>query len=143
MGSDVQANRPITDGTQRLEVLVVGDEPTMRTIIALSLELDPAIFAREARSGLDAIEDVIDGRLKFDLILIDAVLPDIPTTRLLEALRRLARDGGISVPPSLVLINPAYGVDLSRIAEAGATAVLHKPFDPLTLGQHVRRLVHG
>jgi CheY-like chemotaxis protein len=63
-----------------VRVLHVDDEPDIRTVVEMSLGLDPAFAVRSCASGGDAITAAADWPP--DLILLDVMMPDMdgPTT---------------------------------------------------------------
>ena len=119
---------------EHIHVLVVEDDPTTLAIIAMSLDLDPRISFKSAECGEDAIEMAKSGET-FELVVMDAALPDMSGAALLE---QLLADAGSAAPPVLILTAQRWDGELDRLADAGAIAVIAKPFDPLALVGQLR-----
>ncbi|WP_010160808.1 response regulator [Sphingomonas sp. PAMC 26617] len=100
----------------------------------MSLNIDSKILFRTAECGSDAMEEVRSGAA-FDLIVSDAMLPDMSGVALL---RRLFVDVGSTAPPVVMLTALRWDQELDRLADAGAIAVISKPFDPLILADQLR-----
>lgn len=106
-----------------IQVLVVEDSPTARTLLVSLLETDPELeVVGQATSGREAVEMV--ARLRPDLVTMDVVMPDIDG---LEATRRI-----MAVAPTPIVIVTAHG-DSSELniafeaLKAGALEILPKP----------------
>jgi len=113
-------------------VLVVDDEPSIRLLCKVNLELEgyrvlEAATLAEARSHLrDAV--------------VDAVLLDV----------HVGREDGLELVPEIRSGQPACGIaffsgssEPGVVRGAGADAVIPKPFVPDYLVRTVDRLVHG
>ncbi len=120
---------------RRLYILAVEDDPNIRGIIELSLRLDPFIALRTVAYGWEVLDEVEHSPVSFDLILLDAILPDMSGVALIEALHADARTRTI---PVIVLTAMRTGSELDRLADAGAIAVMEKPFDPIVLADRLR-----
>src|SRR5688572_15107695 len=73
-------------------ILVIEDQPQMRTNLTLMLELIgfEVIAAEDGAAGLQALE-----RMKPDLILCDVMMPELDGYGVLEALRQDDETAGI------------------------------------------------
>jgi Response regulator containing CheY-like receiver, AAA-type ATPase, and DNA-binding domains len=103
-----------------INVLVVDDAKSIRTLLAKCLELD-GFSVEMAEDGKIALDMLL--KAKFDLVFLDIKLPVISGT---EVLRRM-REKGIQIP---VVIITAFGniknaIDCTRL---GAVAYVQKPF---------------
>ena len=69
-----------------------------------------------------------------DAILMDVMMPamDGPTT-----FREMQKMPNLTGIPVILLTAKVQGVDQRRFAGLGVTAVLFKPFDPLTLAEQM------
>ena len=114
-------------------ILYVDDEPDLREIALLALSLDPNLEVRTAASGAEAIATVADWMP--DLVLLDVMMPgmDGPST-----LARLRQDPRTAELPAVFITARAQPRDLQAFAALDARGVIAKPFDPMTLAQHVR-----
>jgi DNA-binding NtrC family response regulator len=117
------------------DVLVIDDEPVVRTAVQRVLEASGwrVATADDAQSGLDH-----PALAECRLVICDLMLPDRSGT---EVLRELAvRHPGLPV----VLITGYATPDLAvRAREAGAAAFLAKPFEARELTACVRQALAG
>lgn len=104
-----------------MNVLVVDDEPNMRTTLSRIL-LDEGYETAGAATGAEAVACWTERR--FDVILLDVTLPDADGVELLRSLRR-------TQPEARVILMSAYGTDELREAAiaGGAIAFLPKPLE--------------
>jgi CheY-like chemotaxis protein len=113
-------------------ILIIDDEDDIRQVAALSLETVAGWNVVTASSGTQGIRRAKDE--KPDAILLDVMMPgmDGPTT--FQELRKIPEIAGI---PVILLTAKVQGADQKRFANLGVSAVLFKPFDPLTLAQQM------
>jgi CheY-like chemotaxis protein len=113
-------------------ILIIDDEDDIRQVAALSLEMVAGWEVVTASSGTHGIRRAQDE--KPDAILLDVMMPgmDGPTT--FQELRKIP---GIARIPVILLTAKVQGADQKRFANLGVSAVLFKPFDPLTLAQQM------
>ncbi|MDH3269754.1 MAG: response regulator [Gemmatimonadota bacterium] len=119
-------------------VLVVDDDPTVRTVVARLIKLEGHVVL-EAEDGRVALRLMADRDI--DLALVDIYMPEMDGIELLMRLRGdfprtrvVAMSGGGPVPASHVL-------DVATLL--GATDVLQKPFGPDDVRAHLRALGRG
>ena len=109
-------------------ILVVDDEPYIGRIIQLKLESGP--YAVElAHDGRSALERLSSAK-RFDLVLLDIMMPHLSGLEVLAELRRLP---GREQTPVIMLTAKGQETDRVRAAELGATDFLTKPFSPKKL----------
>ena len=117
-------------------ILIIDDEDDIREVAALSLEAVAGWNIITASSGAEgmAIAAAAAPNEKPDAILMDVMMPEVdgPTTFGL-----MQQDPAIAGIPVLLLTAKVQGVDQRRFANLGVSAVLFKPFDPLTLAQQI------
>lgn len=117
-----------------LNVLHVDDEPDIREVAALALEMDPGISVRSAASGREALE-ILKSDAPVDVVLLDVMMPELDGPGTLEQLRSLPAHADT---PVIFMTARAQSNELDRFLSLGAIAVIIKPFDPMTLGQQLR-----
>jgi len=113
-------------------ILIIDDEDDIREVAALSLESVAGWQVTTASSGAEGMR--LAAAEVPDAILMDVMMPamDGPTTfREMQKLPELAKI------PVILLTAKVQGVDQRRFAGLGVTAVLFKPFDPLTLAEQM------
>ncbi len=117
-----------------LNVLHVDDEPDIREVAALALEMDPEIRVRSAASGREALA-VLETTMPVDIILLDVMMPELDGPSTLEQLRKISAHADT---PVIFMTARAQSHELDRFLGLGALAVIIKPFDPMTLAQQLR-----
>jgi CheY-like chemotaxis protein len=116
-----------------LRILHVDDEPDIREIVELSLTMDPTFIVRSCASGGDALATVADWPP--DLILCDVMMPKMDGPQTLIRLRENPKTANI---PLVFMTARAQSRELAHFKSLGATGVIAKPFDPMTLATSVR-----
>ncbi len=115
-------------------ILVVDDEPNVRTVLTMLLEDDgyEVVSAEDGQKGMA----MIDGLTDLDLVITDLKMPGADGLALLRALKQQGRD----VP--LVMIT-AYG-SIEKAVEAmksGAADFITKPFNKDVIRHVVHKLL--
>lgn len=118
------------------KVLLVDDEPDIRTIGAMSLRRVGGWEVTVAASGPECIAEV--ARERPDLVLLDVMMPGMDGPATLAALR--ADPVSASVPVIFVTAKVQRS-EIERWTALGALGVIRKPFDPLGLPKEIRALL--
>ena len=108
-------------------ILVIDDEPEIREIVRVSLELVggwKVASTGSAREGLTLAADQIP-----DAILLDVMMPDMDGPTAFQALQA---DPETRAIPVILLTAKVQASDLRRFERLGVAATIAKPFDPLT-----------
>jgi CheY-like chemotaxis protein len=128
-------------GAHRRRVLVADDEPAMRVLVRVNLQVE-GIEVVEARDGREALD--LAARERPDLLLLDVMMPGLDGW---EVARRLAESPETRDIPILFMTALAGSEDRRRGFEVGGVGYIVKPFDPILLGERVNRtlelLEHG
>jgi len=129
------AHRPATGyiGPRR-RLLVVDDHPTQRQMLAGML-LPLGFQIREAASGSECLESVLDQRP--DAVLLDITMDDMDGW---ETARRIRAQGITDLPIVMVSAN-AFENRADKLAEAGAQAFVDKPVIESELLSALQRLL--
>jgi DNA-binding response OmpR family regulator len=114
-------------------ILVVEDETEIRELIALHL-LRQGFKVTECDNVSDAIEQL--EKKKFDLILLDWMLPGLSGVDLLAYLKDKDIESRV-----LMVTAKTEPADIVQGLESGADDYLTKPFDPTILLARVRALI--
>lgn len=132
---------PRRDASAPRRVLVVDDEPAMRVLVRVNLQVE-GVEVVEARDGLEAVK--VATRERPDLVLLDVMMPGLDGW---EVARRLGAAPETRDIPILFMTALAGLEDRRRGFEAGGVGYIVKPFDPILLGERVNRtlelLEHG
>jgi DNA-binding response OmpR family regulator len=118
--------------TEGARVLVVDDDPSVRRLIALNLELD-GFQVRTAADGWAALAAALADPP--DVVTLDLTMPVLDGLGAAAYLRAADRLAGVPV----VLISAVVTPEDREVAEKiGVSAVLTKPFEPADLVAAVR-----
>ncbi len=114
-------------------ILVVDDEPRIRSLLRAYLEAD-GFSVTEAGTGGDAVR-LATGDLAPDLVLLDIGLPDVDG---FEALARIRRTSEV-----YVILVTARAEELDRLVglELGADDYVTKPFSPREVVARVKAVL--
>ncbi len=121
-----------------LRILHVDDEPDIRELVKLSLGLDPELSVRNCSSGSDALAAAAEWSP--DVILMDVMMPVMDGPQTLAHLRESQKTANI---PVVFMTARAQTRELEHFLSLGATGVIPKPFDPMTLADTVRGCLHS
>jgi PAS domain S-box-containing protein len=127
-----KGREPAEPAPAHATVLVVDDEPAVRSLARLVLERR-GHQVTEASDGQEALERVERGE-RPDLILLDLTMPRLSGADTLRRLRGLA-------PGTRVVLTTGYGAVSAMEAGQLADAFLPKPFTPDQLAELVRELL--
>lgn len=116
-------------------ILYVEDEPDIRAVAKLVLELDGGFEVAVCASGREALDRAKN--FAPDLIVLDVMMPDMDGPATLAELRGLP---GLRAVPAVFMTARAQPADIDQLLRLGAKGVIAKPFDPMTLVEQVRVL---
>jgi len=110
-----------------LRLLMVDDNAVNLMVARLMMQkLFPSATLVEAQSGAEALEKIKFQR--FDLILMDVVMPDMDGMQVTQHIRQ-SLTPPVSEMPVLALTASTNPVDHERCLAAGMNDVVHKPLD--------------
>jgi two-component system chemotaxis response regulator CheY len=116
-------------------ILIVDDDPSIRRLIATTLEDVSGFRLEEAADGEEAVERALDAEP--EIVFLDLEMPRVNG---IETCRRLRREPTL-VDVTIVVLTGDSGEVAERSAQAaGADLFLTKPFSPLHLLQLVDEL---
>jgi len=118
-----------------LHVLVVDDDPHMREIAKIALELDAHTTVSTCDSGEDAL--VAAPRLKPDMILLDLMMPRVDGV---ATMKRLREHEALAAVPVVFCSAAVQEDEIQRLLALGAADVIVKPFDFHNLRHLVRQI---
>jgi len=130
------SERPVeTSPATRQTVLVVEDERNIRELVCLHLGLEH-LACVEAADGRSALE--LARARRFDLIVLDLMLPGLDGVTVCRAIRRVSRNSGVPI-----LMLTARGDEADKVVglDSGADDYLTKPFGVRELMARVRALL--
>lgn len=114
-------------------VLCVEDDPDIRMIIEFSLATVGGYEVCLCPGGHSALAQAPIFRP--DIVLLDVMMPDLSGPETLAALRQQLGMKGV---PVVFMTAKAMPDEVEELLQYGATGVIVKPFDPVTLPQDIR-----
>ena len=119
-----------------MRLLLVDDDAGLRALLRTTFELAD-IEVEEAESAVLALKAIRERRP--DAIVLDVRMPGMSGLELCRYLKDDPETAAIAV----VLLTGSDGGESDHAEEAGADALVHKPFSPLELLSVVERLTDG
>jgi len=120
----------------RRRVLIIDDEDDIREVAKVSLEVTSNWEVLTAGSGGEGLQ--VAASEKPDAILLDYMMPVMDG---LVTFQKLQADQSTRGIPVILLTASKQPSELRRFAQMGFTAVMEKPFDPLTLMTEITRVM--
>jgi len=118
-------------------LLVVDDDAVILDLLRVNFELE----GHEVTTAPDGAAGLAEARRERpDLVVSDIMMPGMDGLELLAALRA---DPDLGQVPVVLLSAKAQSAEITAGLEAGATAYVTKPFDPLELVDLVRATLEG
>jgi len=116
-------------------ILLVDDEPEIRAIARMALEMVGHFEVRDFGSAEEALAAA--AVVRPDLILLDVMMPRMDGLQALARLRRIPVTSGTPVIFMTAKVQPS---EVAAYEALGAIGVIAKPFSPMALPDDVRRL---
>lgn len=117
-------------------VLIIDDEDDIREVAQLTLEMVGGWRVSTTDSGRTGL--VIAASEQPDAILLDVMMPEMDGLMTFQALKADAKTQDI---PVILLTAKVQSAEQRRFAEVGATAMIAKPFNPMTLADQVAEIL--
>ena len=119
--------------SKKISVLVIEDEEHIRTVLEYNLKLDDfdVYLAADGRTGLELAREKNP-----DVILLDWMMPDMDG---LKVLSELNCDENTKNIPVFMLTAKGMMEDVGRALYEGADDYITKPFDPMQLGEIIKK----
>jgi CheY-like chemotaxis protein len=117
-------------------ILLVDDEPDIRTIAEMSLSQVGGWTTHLAENGAQALE--LAAQHKPDVILLDVMMPEMDGVTTFKALAAQAETRNI---PVIFMTAKVQSHEKERYVGFGAAGVIAKPFDPMRLPTDIRNIL--
>jgi nitrogen-specific signal transduction histidine kinase len=130
-----EAEPPSAGASRRGRVLVVDDEPLIRSSLVRLLHTEHDVVEAASGSAAEAILAADDG---FDVILCDLIMPEMSG---MELHQRLAVSRPHLLERMVFMSGGAFTERASEFLQASPTRLIEKPIEVQGLRQLVRRLV--
>lgn len=115
------------------KVLYIDDEPDIREVACMSLEIDENFDVRSCASGLEGLK--VAQAWQPDIILLDVMMPGLDGPATLARLQPHPCTYDIPVVFITAKVQPG---ETEKLLALGVKGVLKKPFDPMMLARQVR-----
>ncbi|MFP4009525.1 MAG: response regulator [Spirulinaceae cyanobacterium] len=126
-------------GQATKKVLIIDDDPDIREVTQLSLEVSRGWQIITAISGLEGIEIAIAEQP--DLILLDVMMPGLNGVATLQRLKQHPK----TQPIPVIFLTAHVQVtktEREQYDKLGIELILSKPFDPLLLADAIAHALH-
>ncbi len=118
------------------KILIVDDEPDIRELAQMSLEMVSSWQAITAESGEEGIAKA--QQEKPDAILLDAMMPGMDGA---TAFQKLQADPSTKQIPVIMFTAKVQPADKNRFLDLGVKHIIAKPFDPLKIGSQISEIL--
>ena len=119
-------------------VLLIDDEADIRTIGELALSEVGGLEVFLADSGETGL--LLAKEKKPDVVLLDVMMPGLDGPSTFE---RLREDPETASVPVIFMTAKIQKHEVDRYHDLGATGIIAKPFDPMSLADEVKRIAGG
>lgn len=117
------------------KILYVEDEPDIRAIAQLALEMVGGFTLKICASGMQALQE--GEAFAPDLVLMDVMMPEMTGPMTLERLKTMPAMANVPVVFMTAKVQPA---EVAQFKALGVVDVIAKPFDPMQLANQVRKV---
>jgi two-component system OmpR family response regulator len=117
------------------KILYVEDDPDIQEIARLALVDVGGFVLQICTYGKEALKIAPD--FKPDLIILDVMMSDMDGISIFNSFRKL-KDTALT--PIIFLTARVQPEEVKQYLELGVLEVIHKPFDPLTLADSIRKI---
>jgi DNA-binding response OmpR family regulator len=116
-------------------ILYVEDEPDIRAVAKLALEMVGGYTVMLCSSGEEALREA--AAFAPDMILLDVMMPGLDGPATLKGLREQA---SLARVPAAFMTAKVQSAEVAHYKSLGALDVIPKPFDPMTLASQVKAI---
>jgi CheY-like chemotaxis protein len=117
-------------------ILIIDDEPDIREATQVCLEVSKGWSVTTASSSQEGLAKAASEQP--DAVLLDVMMPDMDGLETFEQMRLNPKTQHI---PIILLTAKAQPDDRRRFTQLDITAVITKPYDPLTLADQIEAIL--
>lgn len=136
MFDDNQLNPRLANELKR--ILYIEDEPDIRIIAQMALEMVGGFTVEVCYSGWQALEKAAD--FKPDLFLLDVMMPELTGP---ETLAKLRKQPQFKSTPAVFMTAKVQTHEIDDYKSPSVIGVIPKPFDPMSLSEEILSLWKG
>ncbi|MGO1500329.1 MAG: response regulator [Marinobacter sp.] len=125
----------MTSSNTLKRILMIEDEPDIRTVAQLALEAIGGFELTACESGQQGLAQI--DACKPQLIVLDVMMPGMDGPATLKAIRLLP---DYATTPAVFMTAKVQSDEVQNYLAQGAAGVIPKPFDPLTLADQIREI---
>jgi len=118
-----------------MNAVLAEDDPDIQLVARLALKR-AGFIVKVVGNGQEALDAV--RQQTPDVVLLDWMMPELDGP---ETCRQLKADPATAAIPVIFLTAKSQEAEIQRGLSLGAAGYVTKPFDALTLGQHVKDIV--
>lgn len=119
-----------------IKLLHVEDDADIREIAKMALEISGEFEVVQCDCGEAALERVAD--FVPDVLLLDMMMPGMTGRQTLE---RMRENPALADVPAIFMTARAQNSELNELRSIGATEVISKPFDPMSLADQIKAAI--
>ena len=133
-----ESNQQLRSASQLTRILYVEDEPDIRTVSKMALEMVGGYTVEVCHSGKEALKKV--ERFNPDLFLLDVMMPDLTGPQTLTELRKQPQ---FANTPAIFMTAKVQTHEILEYDSPNVLGVIPKPFDPMVLSAELLELWKG
>lgn len=117
------------------KIIYAEDEEDIREVAQIALEDIGSFTVKYCLNGHDVLEAIKD--FQPDLFLLDVMMPTMDGP---SALRELKHIPQVAQVPAIFMTAKIQPNEVDEYKAIGAIDVIHKPFDPITLADDIKKI---
>lgn len=116
-------------------IMHIEDDPSIQQVTKIALEAVGGFEVRTCSSGAEALEQY--SQFAPQLLLMDVMMPEMDGP---ETLQQLQKNYDLSSVPVIFMTAKVQSKEVQSYIDLGAADVVVKPFDPMTLSEHIEAI---
>jgi two-component system OmpR family response regulator len=116
-----------------VRILYVEDEPDIRQLVSLALDVVGGFTLKTCNSGLEALNAI--ETFEPQLLLLDVIMSELDGPGTLKKIREIDAYKEI---PAIFITAKVQLDEIQGYFEVGVVDVIVKPFDPMTLAERIQ-----